>query len=312
MNTILFDAHGRLRSGWRFALFLFAFLFLTTLVLQAAFGLIAALGYDPQKHPLAVTIVSASLPLALALLIGWFFGKILEGLPFRALGVSPVGHWLRDLTAGIVLGAAAVVAAVLAGMSLGGLTFELNRSAAAGTMLRGAALSVVVFTIGAAFEEVFLRGYVFQTFVRSGLAWVAVVVTSLLFASGHLGNPEASYFSFANTTLAGVWLGAAYLKTRALWLPFGLHFAWNLVLGTVFGIEVSGLTELSSAPLLREIETGPEWLTGGKYGLEGGAACTIALIASTAAIWFAPFLKADDEMVRLSSPPEGKNENPEL
>lgn len=270
------------------------------------FGMIASVFVLPfyKSVPLATTMMGTSVSLIAAILTGWACGVWLDKVPFRALGAWFTNGWLKDLAAGLAIGALAVCVAVLAGMSLGGLTFEFNAAAGFDAIARSAALSLVVFTLGAAFEEAFVRGYIFQTFVRSNLAWLALLLTSLIFAAGHIGNPDAGYFSFVNTALAGLWLGLAYLKTRTLWLAFGLHFAWNFVLGSVFGIEVSGLTELASQPILKEMETGPVWLTGGTYGLEGGFACTIALIAATAAVWFAPFMKADEEMVRLTSPPE--------
>jgi len=312
MNKVLFDQAGRLRSGWRFAAFLGAFVLLAGAIVSTAQAVLLSLGFVPKEHALWFSAVSAGISLVLVLLLGWGCGKVFEDLPFKGLGASFTPGWLRDFAAGIALGAAAVVIAVLLASVLGSLSFKFNSEAAGSAIARSAGLSIVIFLIGAAFEEAFARGYIFQTFVRSRLPWLALLLTSLIFASGHIGNPSAGNFSFANTFLAGIWLGAAYLKTRTLWLAFGLHFAWNLVLGSVFGIEVSGLTELSAAPILKEIDAGPEWITGGKYGLEGGFACTVALVISTAALWFAPFLKPDDEMARLTSPPRDiGNENPE-
>jgi hypothetical protein len=77
---------------------------------------------------------------------------------------------------------------------------------------------------------------------------------------------------------------------------------WNWTLGAVYGIEVSGLTELVKAPLLREIDMGPAWLTGGAYGLEGGIVATIALLISTIGIWYLPILRPDPELLAMTSP----------
>lgn len=117
----------------------------------------------------------------------------------------------------------------------------------------------------------------------------------------HLGNANSNIVSTINTALAGIWLGAAYLKTRNLWFPFGIHLMWNWFQGAVFGIEVSGITQFTTAPILHEIDSGPAWLTGESYGIEGGIACTIALIVSMALIYFLPNLKPTDEMLALTS-----------
>jgi hypothetical protein len=116
----------------------------------------------------------------------------------------------------------------------------------------------------------------------------------------HLRNPDANWVSTTNTALAGIWFGLAYLKTRDLWFPFGIHLMWNWAQGAVFGIEVSGLKNIATATLLKEIDRGPAWLTGENYGIEGGIACTIAIIIAIAAIHFLP-VRADEEMIAMTS-----------
>jgi hypothetical protein len=61
--------------------------------------------------------------------------------------------------------------------------------------------------------------------------------------------------------------------------------------GAFFGIEVSGMTTLVSAPLLSEVDYGPSWLTGETYGVEGGIVTTVAITASTLVICFLPWLR---------------------
>jgi hypothetical protein len=137
------------------------------------------------------------------------------------------------------------------------------------------------------------------------LAWLAIVLTSLFFAAGHLTNPSANYIAILNTVLAGIWFSVAYLKTRTLWLAFGLHLAWNWVQGAILGLPVSGITEITTAPAFLPTNTGSTILTGGDYGIEGGIACTIAVIISILLIWFLPIFKPTEEMLNLSD-----NENP--
>jgi hypothetical protein len=163
-------------------------------------------------------------------------------------------------------------------------------------------LSLLIFGAAAAFEEALFRGYILQTFARSGLAWFAILLTSAFFGAVHLNNPNADYLAAANTTLAGVWFGVAYLKTRDLWFVWGLHLFWNWMQGSVFGIEVSGLTEIVQSSLLKEMDHGPAWLTGENYGIEASVACTIALIVSTFAVHFMPFLNPTEEMIELQKP----------
>jgi membrane protease YdiL (CAAX protease family) len=145
---------------------------------------------------------------------------------------------------------------------------------------------MVIFAIGALSEETLFRGYLLQTFTRAKLIPVGIGLTSLLFAFAHNNNPGNNPLSWLNTLLAGVWFAAAYLKTRDLWFPLGIHLMWNWLQGPVFGINVSGIAEFSPDPILRATDAGPAWLTGGSYGIEGGVACTIALLISIAALQF--------------------------
>ena len=236
-----------------------------------------------------------------AILISWLCGRILEHLPFQALGASFTSNWLTNLILGVLIGAGTLSLSVGIASIFGDLDFSMNAanaSAIGETMLA----SFVVFAVAAAFEEVLFRGYILQTFVRSRLASVGLILTSLIFATVHNGNPSADFLSWLNTFLAGIWFGVAYLKTRDLWLVWGLHLMWNWMQGAVFGIEVSGLTEIVRSPLLKEIDAGPEWLTGGNYGIEASIACTIALIVSTVAIYYLPFLKPSEELLELQKP----------
>jgi uncharacterized protein len=300
MNEIFYNSVGRLRSGWRFAFFLAAFIFLTGIISLIA-GLLFQNLAAGEGSDLAGLMFGSTVGLFIAILLGWFCGRIFEDLPFRALGASFTKFWLKDFVLGMLIGLASIAFAVLIAYIFGGLRFEFNDAAAPAAILSTIGISLVVFFFGAAFEEALIRGYMFQTLVRADLAWLAILLTSLIFAAGHLNNPNAEIFSTLNTALAGIWLGLAYLKTRTLWLVFGLHLAWNWFQGAFFGIEVSGLTELAAAPLLKELDSGPAWITGGEYGIEGGLACTVALIASTALIWFLPVLKPSEEMYELTS-----------
>jgi CAAX protease family protein len=292
-QTVFFNERKRLRSGWRLLIFLLAFFFLAGLLQLILTTFFSALKLDNHSGRF-VSLFSA-------VFLGWLCGKYLEDLPFRALGAWFTKNWLRDLFAGIILGALALALAVLIGMIFGGLSFRFNAEAGTNQILQALAFSLFVFIIAGAAEEALFRGYILQTFARARLAWLAVFLTSVFFALVHLDNPSANYISTLNTILAGIWFSVAYLKTRTLWLPFGLHVLWNWTQGSVFGIEVSGYKLFADGALLREIEQSPAWLTGGDYGIEAGFAATIAIIFSIVLIYFLPFLNPTEEMLALTS-----------
>lgn len=289
-SSIFSGPDGRLRSGWRFGVFSALFLVAGVFLSGVAFVLTSPLDIESGPGSSAFLFTNGLLMTAAALLIGWLCSSRLEGLPFSSLGASFSSGWLQNLVIGSLLGAATLSLAIGIAWAFGGVSFAFNE-ARASAIVQTMLLSFAVFAAAGAAEEALFRGYIFQTFDRSRLTLFAVVLTSLLFATVHNANPNASAFSWGNTFLAGIWFAVAYLRTRDLWFATGLHVMWNWMQGAFFGIEVSGLRELVPAPLLMETDAGPAWLTGGSYGLEGGIACTVALLISTAVIWFVPGLK---------------------
>jgi hypothetical protein len=219
------------------------------------------------------------------MLVGWGCGALLEDLPWRALGWSPHRGWIKNLGLGSVLGTATLFLAALLTTVTRGVHFRFDP---AGPRMIGQTLAVsfLIFVFAAAAEEMVFRGYPLQTLTRARLAWLGVFLTSVPFAAVHLNNPHAvPGFTFVNTALAGVWLAVAYLRTRSLWLPLALHWSWNWAQASLLGFPVSGIERIAPAPVLQAINIGPDWLTGGAYGIEGGAACTVALLVSTMIIW---------------------------
>jgi len=74
----------------------------------------------------------------------------------------------------------------------------------------------------------------------------------------------------------------------------------EFVLGWFFGLPISGIN-LVSNPLLQGQESGPKWLTGGTYGIEGGVACTISLILVTIFLWRTSLISATPELLKMTS-----------
>jgi uncharacterized protein len=278
---------GHLRSGWRATFFTAAFL--ACWELFEVFGwIITRLTGGVRAGIWATTwpfLIGAIVLLSSATLVGWACGAIFERLPFRSLGWSPHPGWGKNVLLGSLIGACSLLLAAGITAVTRGIRFSFNPSSAT-TIGKTAVVSLVIFVIAGAAEEALFRGYPLQTFTRAKIAWVGVLVTSVMFAAGHLANPNVTFgLSLVNTALAGVWLAIAYLRTRSMWLPFGLHWSWNWTQAALLGIPVSGIERIAPAPLLHAMNAGPDWLTGGAYGIEGGAASTVALIFSTIVIW---------------------------
>jgi membrane protease YdiL (CAAX protease family) len=238
--------------------------------------------------------------LAAALIAGYLCARLLERLPWRSLGLTLHAGWFRDLFIGCVVGFVSLALAVGIATAWKGLSFSFNHAPLT-SLARSMVGSGVLLFVAALAEEAMFRGYALQTLTRARLAWLGVFLTSVPFALAHLDNPNVvPGVTFANTAIAGIWFGVAYLRTRSLWLPWGLHWAWNWALGWFFGLPVSG-GKITSNPLLNATDIGPAWLTGGAYGIEGGVACTVALVLSTFFLWWTPGLYATPELKKLTS-----------
>jgi membrane protease YdiL (CAAX protease family) len=239
---------------------------------------------------------------ATALIAGYICARWLEGLPFRSLGLWFHERWLRHFLLGSVIGIASLALATGIAAAGGGLRFSLSGQEVLGSVLQTLLVTAVLFILAALAEEAMFRGYPLQTMARANFAVVGVIFTSIWFASGHFLNPNFRYgLPLLNLILAGVWFSIAYLRARSLWFPLGIHWAWNWALGSLFGLPVSGVERFAPNPLMKGFDLGPEWLTGGRFGIEGGIACTIALVISTIVIWRVKLVSPTEEMIRLSS-----------
>lgn len=238
---------------------------------------IAATGYAPLRNTpvqLLVTLVCAA---AAVSLYKWFERKVerredaelaMPGAPCEAVA---------GLTGGFALFTAMVGMTAL----LGGL--EIDGVRGLGRFWSMASLSIA----SGLFEELLFRGVLFRQVERALGSWGALSVTSAFFGLAHLANPGATWFAAVAIAFeAGILLGAAYMLTRRLWLAVGLHAGWNFTQGWVFSVPVSG----GKAPegLLIVQRHGPDWLTGGAFGLEASAvAMAVATAAGCVLLWVA-------------------------
>jgi membrane protease YdiL (CAAX protease family) len=200
--------------------------------------------------------------LGATLLLTWAFCRFLEQSPLSSLGLQKHG-WLAHVGTGLALGGFLILLA-FALLWLGGwATIKPSDS----WQSPGFLASLFTWIIISLVEEISFRGYIMQGLIRAWGTPVAVIVSSLLFGMVHSLNPNATLLGVLVISGAGVLLAIAYLVTKSLWLPIGLHIGWNLVEIHALGFPGSGHTEPA---LLHTVTNGPEWLTGGAFGPEGG------------------------------------------
>jgi uncharacterized protein len=162
-------------------------------------------------------------------------------------------------------------------------------------------------------EELLYRGFMLTGLVgllRSRVA--AVLVTAVLFSLAHVGNEHATWLSIVSHGLGGVMYALAFLGTTRLWMPLGLHIAWNIIQGPVLGFPFSGG---EAGGLVRQSATGPDLLTGGAYGLEAGLVgigfrFVVMLLVIGWVVWRRsqrrPEQRADEPRAGVISAPNGR------
>jgi membrane protease YdiL (CAAX protease family) len=133
-------------------------------------------------------------------------------------------------------------------------------------------ISIVLFTCVAIMEEFLFRGYILRNLMISFNKYIALIISSILFALIHGMNPNMDGFSAMSLFLAGILLGITYIYTKNLWFPIALHLSWNLF-QTLFGFNVSG-QDFYSVIEFKIHEN--NLLNGGAFGMEGSILSIIA------------------------------------
>lgn len=298
----LFLKDDRLRSVWRF----FLSLIVLFVALRIGRALLTGIFLLTHAHPTEFTAMFwRSLRALLAILATFkLMTAVFDRRPFASMGLGFHSRWGKELGQGLLIGGTMLLMAVTLewGCGLAHFTFIPHPVLWPGIGACG------LFAVGAVNEEAVFRGYPFQRLVDSITPWGAIAVTSAFFGLAHLGNPHKTWISTINTMLVGVPFAIAYLRTRSLWMPIGMHFIWNFLLDFLLGLPVSGLN-LTTSVLTARVQ-GPVWLTGGDYGPEGGFLATIAILLVTVYVAFAKSIYTSEEMQALvdtpveSRPPE--------
>lgn len=264
-----------LRVGLYLVLFILAH-YLASLVAAGAIsawlpgGLTAIEETISDPRWLLLVSMGAALPVIGVSLLWW---RSLERRPLAELGLGRRTQAGGLFAQGAALGALLVLATALPGLFMdpAGVRFLPEGP---GATLRALLTLAPGLLFVAWNEEIACRGVLMRQLIGGVSPLAAALLSSLLFAALHLLNPHLAPIALLNLVLAGLMLALAALATDGLWFPAGLHFAWNLSLGGLLGLPVSGVPV---AGLLDLPARGPEWLTGGSFGPEGGVAATLVV-----------------------------------
>jgi uncharacterized protein len=126
-------------------------------------------------------------------------------------------------------------------------------------------ISLILLPLQTSFEELFVRGYIFQIVgynLKSPIG--AYIISILIFAALHLANPEIDkyglYEMLSYYLIAGIILGAIVIFDNRIELAIGVHTATNFF-GALFvtykgaAIQTDSLYQVSSInPVLQALE----------------------------------------------------------
>jgi CAAX amino terminal protease family protein len=157
-----------------------------------------------------------------------------------------------------------------------------------------------LFLLVGVVEEVIFRGILFRLITDKWNIAVGLTTSSLLFGLAHLGNPGATLWAALAIALASGWLfGMAYAYHQTIWVPIGMHWAWNYLEGGVFGCAVSG-TPLDYRSLITPKISGTDLLSGGAFGPEASIIC-VAIGIGISIVYTVLYIK---KKKRLGAKPE--------
>ena len=266
-SNLLLTTERRLRAPWRLALFLIvlvAALVVAAGIESAVDGTISGFGYKPLVSEWAVPL---GLLLATAVMLKW-----VEGKHWDMVGMEPAAFRLPVLAVGTVYGLLPIAIPSLLLLGFGALQSVESPS---GSSLAAAGISFANLLPAAFGEELLLRGYIFAV-LREAIGWRwTLISTSVIFGLLHIANPGADGQSIVIVMMAGLFLGSVFLATRSLYAATAAHFVWNWFMAAALHTPVSGLPV--STPDYRVIDAGPDWLTGGGWGPEGGFAAAVGM-----------------------------------
>jgi membrane protease YdiL (CAAX protease family) len=230
-----------------------------------------------------------------ALFANWLALRIYEGRHLPELGLWWNRRSADNLAFGLLGGVGSASLAMAPPLVLGAA--HLARTPSDQPSFSTWIFVIFLLIAGAVAEELLFRGYGFQLLLAYAGPYATIVPVGVVFALLHSSNPNATWFGLANTAGFGILFGYAYLRSRDLWLPIGLHFGWNLTL-PLFGANLSGL-RIKVTGYEMSWTAGTLW-SGGDYGPEASLLTSMVLLALFAYLWKAPIRRQSSP---LTDPP---------
>jgi len=143
-------------------------------------------------------------------------------------------------------------------------------------------LSLLSYFVQGPAEEVLFRGWLLPVIGARYRPWTGVIVSSVIFSLAHAQSRGITALGFLNLFLFGVFASVYALAEGGLWGVGAWHAVWNWTEGDLLGFATDGTPR---SGLLSSIQaSGPEIITGGAFGPEGGLACTAIFLIATGTV----------------------------
>lgn len=244
------------------------------LAVAASVGTMALLLMLSEIVPKPMRVAWPTLLAAAGCMAGYRFyvRKVEKRTPAEASGPGV----LRELGTGFGIGAALAVG--VAGVLLLCGALQMQGLGDWRAIFKPLPEQIIVAT----FEELVFRAILFRIVEQRWGLRIAVVSNVLLFALAHLPNEHVSVVAVLVTAAAGAGLLGVYLLTRRVWIAMGMHFAWNYLFDALLSVPVSGH---AARGWIQVVPAGPEWLSGGAYGVEGSVVTLLAWAAAAVVLF---------------------------
>jgi membrane protease YdiL (CAAX protease family) len=256
------DSQRRLRQGWWIAVFF--------LVLGA---ILAPLLVMTRREGTQVSVMEQAVVVTIASLVC----QLMRRRPIAELVGALNRRWPQQFFIGAIIGVSFMS---IPALYLGACRYIAWQESNASLKAVGAA--VALFAAVAVTEELVFRGFIFQRLIEGLGNWPSQLILGAYFVLTHSGTLPAGgvtrCLAITNIFIASLLFGLAFIRTKSLAMPLGMHFAVNVTQGCILGFGVSGTSQAGT--LLPINISGPDWMTGGQFGLEASLPGLVAVISA--------------------------------